>query len=231
MIDLLFIEIGAVVTEILGRNRCTIEPWCQLKSVPTYGRENRVEVDFTLMLEETLRNRGVLLTVGVAAQRAMHDRIEDHYSAHIGTEWPGGGYHGVVSFRDELVRTDATLARAVSTLPGQPWEYQFVSSIDEETGEIVQRYHGFHAQVVGEEDETLVLEIVQAGKSVEPSASRRTVRYDPRDTKTFYSGELVAENLVRGGRDPRSTGAVFIAADALPNFTGLLPKLPPSLGL
>lgn len=228
MIDLLFVEIGAVVTEIRGPNQCTIEPFCSMEKLPTYGAENRVEVDLGLLLEKVLNGSGSLITVGSAVQRALYDQMDNHRSPPIGPNWPGGGYEGVVSVRDDVVKANATLAGAVAALPGRSWEYQVVASIDEETRK-VQRYHGFHAKLVTTEGDVLVLEVADAGKSEDPSSPRKTVRYNPADIETFYSGALVAENLVRAGWEPGNSGAVFIAAAAL-NDGGALPKLPPGLG-
>jgi hypothetical protein len=228
MIDLLFIEIGAVVTEILGPNRCTIEPYCHPEKPPTYDAEGRVEVDFALSLA------AVLGDPVPAAMRALYDdqiddRIDKYVSRSIGPDWPGGAYEGIVSFREDVVKANATLAAAVATLPGRPWEYQVVVSVNEATGD-VRRYHGFHAEVDKVDGDILVLRVAHAGRSADPSA-RVTVRYDPAETRTFYAGALVAENLVRSGRDPRNSGAVFIGFEAAVGDGPSLPKLPPGADL
>jgi hypothetical protein len=229
MPDILFIEVGAVVTEIRSPDRCTIEPFCDPARPPTYDPERRVEVDFARSLDGVLADRGSL-ALDVAAQRAIYDQYDqDDGSASIGRAWPGGVYEGVVRFRDEAVATSATLAAAVAALPGQRWEYQVVASIDEQTG-AVQRYHGFHAEISEEDGAVLVLSVASAGRSTDPSAPRRTVRFDPSDTKTFYAGELVADTLVRGGRSRRSPGAVFIALEVAQGLQLAVPKLPPGAG-
>lgn len=230
MEDILFVEMGAVVTEVLGPTRCTIEPWCDGKRPPTYSAGERFEVDFALLLDNVLKHRELLTSFGAGGLRAHFDQIPDHPSTPIGPSWPGGLYEGVVSIREDLVRRNPKLAAAVARLPGRPWEYQVVASVDKETGS-VRRYHGFHAEVTGEEGDALVLDIVaNAGRSAELSASRRTVRYDPRDTAMFYSGPLVAESAIRGGRMTRRSGAVFLAVDSLAAIGGSLPKLPAGLG-
>jgi len=231
MVDMLFVEIGAVVTEILGPSRCTIAPYSGLEGPPAYGAEGHVEVDFELSLDEVLRNRAWLLSVEVTALRAVVDRTDDLGSAAIGPTWPGGVYEGVVSFRQDVLQTNATLAAAAAALPGSPWEYQIVASIDEDTGQVRSRYQGFHAEIVEDlRGGVLVLQVVNAGRSAEPSSPRMTVRYDPADTKTFYAGPLVAKDLVRGGPEPRKSGAVFIALEAVQRFALAVPKLPVSAG-
>jgi hypothetical protein len=225
MIDLLFVEVGAVVTEILGPMRCTIEPFCHPDKPPTYGAKDRVEVDFARSLAVVLSDSRWPIPLAVAAAGALYD----DGSAPIGPSWPGGGYEGSVSIREDVVKANATLAAAVATLPGRPWEYQVVVSVDEATGD-VRRYHGFHAEVDKVDGDILVLRVAHAGRSEDPSA-RTTVRYDPADTNTFYTGALVAENLVGRGRDPRNSGAVFIAFEAAVGDGPSLPKLPPGADL
>jgi hypothetical protein len=229
MIDMLFVEIGAVVTEVTGPSRCTIEAFCHPAKPPTYNVNDRIEVDLAFSIENVLTDPGLLVVTGNAPRWAMYD--QGYGSAPIGPSWPGGGYEGVVSVRADVVKANATLAAAAAELPGQPWEYQVVTSIDEETGTVARRYHGFHAELVEAESGVLVLQVADAGKSADPSSPRWTVRYDPADTETFYAGELVAENLVRGDGSPRNSGAVFITLEAVESFGGSLPKLPPGAGL
>jgi hypothetical protein len=228
MIDILFVEIGAVVTEVLGPSRCTIEPFCDALKTPTYGAAGRVEVDLTRSLVDVLRDRGVITPIAIAARRAVYDQIEGYGGVPLGPSWPGGRYEGTIGIREDVLRSNATLAAAAALLPGRPWEYQVVASIDDETGD-VRRYHGFHAEVVKDEGEILLLRVANAGWSMDPNDPAREVRYDPSDTRTFYAGGLVAEHAVRGGRAPRS-GAVFIELEAAERFALTIPKLPPGAG-
>ena len=227
MIDLLFIEIGAVVTELLGPGRCTIEPFCHPAQPPTFQRDRRVEVDFAESLGARLDGGGGgLAKVAIATARALYDQF-DGDSAPIGPSWPGGGYEGVLGVRDTLVQHSKLLAAAVASLPGQPWEHRFIASIDEATGEI-RRYHGFHAEVMREDAGGLVLRVAHAGGSAMTgwAASAREVRYAPGD-KRFYTGALVADQLARTGRG----GALYMTSDAASTFGTSLPKLPPGAGL
>lgn len=228
MIDLLFVEVGAVVTEILGPRRCTIEPFCHPATPPTYGAKDRVEVDFARSLAVVLSDSRLPIPLAVAAAGALYD----DGSAPIGPNWPGGGYEGSVSIREDVVKANATLAAAVATHPGHPWEYQVVISIDEKTGD-VRRYHGFHAEIVKDEGDALLLRVANGGTSANlssPATTAREVRYDPSDATTFYAGALVAEYVVAGGRAPRSSGAVFITPEAAASFGVEVPKLPPGAG-
>ena len=229
MIDLRFIEIGAVVTEILGPSRCTIEPFCDPARPPTYDPERRVEVDFELLLDNVLGSRNFLLAIELAAERALYDQIPNHRSPPIGPTWPGGGYEGIVTIREDIVRDNPILAAAVAALPGHPWEYQVIASIDEETGKVARRFHGFHADVVDESGDAVVLRVADAGRSGDPQSPRKTVRYTP-GAAAFYRGALVAETAVRGGKAPRRSGALFVSIDSLVSDGGSLPKLPAGLG-
>jgi len=231
MVDLLFVELGAVVTEVLGPSRCTVELYCSVKAPPTYGAGDRVEFDFARSLENCL-NADEQTPVGVAAQQALYDQYEQikgHGSPLIGPDWPGASYEGIVSIRDHVVKTNAAFSAAAAALPGHPWEYQVVTSIDEATGEI-RRYHGFHAEVVPNHGKPLELLVCHAGRSADPTSPRRKIPYDPTNTARFYTGELVAGEIVKGGPAPRSSGAVFINLEAAATSGVETPKLPPSAG-
>jgi len=227
MSDLLFIELGAVVTEVLGATRCTIEPFCDPRP-PTYAAGSRVEVDFAKSLDS-------LLAAGQHAQ-AQYDQFVGPTdaagrvagSAPVGPSWPGAAYEGVVRIREDVVAANPTLAAAAAALPGHPWEYQVVASIDDKT-KTVRRYHGFHAEVVRKEGASLVLRVAHAGSGAEPRWAPQEVIYDPANTQKFYAGPLVADRVVGGAR---SAGAVFIALDAaVGTYAVEVPKLPPSAGL
>lgn len=229
MTDLLFVEIGAVVTEVLGPTRCTIEPFCDPARPPTFAADRRIEIDFAHALESVLAERsGWTRTVAMAVREARYD-VLGYGSPPIGPSWPGGGYEGVVVIREDLVRASAVLAEAAASLPGHPWEHQVIVSIDEETG-LVRRYHGFHAEVVEDAGAALGLRVFPAGASGDASLARQ-VRYAPADRATFHAGELVADRAVAGGRSPRRAGAVFMTLEAAEREGLDLPKLPPGAGL
>lgn len=229
MIDILFVELGAVVTEVLGPSRCTIEPFCDPAKPPTFAAERRIEIDFAHALESILAERGGWTrTIAMAAREARYD-VLGYGSPPIGPSWPGGGYEGVVTIREDLVRASAALAEAAASLPGHPWEHQVIASIDEETGS-VRRYHGFHAELAEDAGAALVLRVFPAGASDDASAARE-VRYVPADRETFHAGELVADRAVAGGRAPRRAGAVFMTPEAAARAGLDLPKLPPGAGL
>jgi hypothetical protein len=229
MSDLLFVELGAVVTEVRGPTRCTFEPFCDPRG-PTYGAERRIEVDFAHSLDS-------VLGAGLLAQ-AQYDQFVGptdargrvNGSAPIGPSWPGAAYEGVVRIREDIATANPALAAAAAALPGRPWEYQVVASIDDKTG-TVRRYHGFHAEILRDEGRILVLRVAHAGASAEPRWSPREVAYDPANTETFYAGALVADRVVGGGLDRRGSGAVFISLTAVADYLLELPKLPPGAGL
>lgn len=227
MIDLLFIELGAVVAEVVTASSCTVEIYCDPKANPTYDPSQRVPIDFAYLLEDLIRDRD-WLTVGVAAAQAQYDRLAGHGSPPIGTRWPGGIYEGVVTIRADRVAASKVLAAAVARHPGQPWEYHVVTSIDGSGN--VTRYHGFHAEVTKVHSSTLELRVADAGKSAVPDHRVTELLYDPSDTKRFYAGELVADYLVHGGTSPRA-GAVYLTPDAAAAAGLSLPKLPPGAGL
>lgn len=230
MSDFLFIEFGAVVTEVLGPTRCTVELFCDPARPPTYGPEARIEIDFARSVASVLADREARVPIGVAALQAIYDQIEGYGSVPIGPSWPGGGYEGVVSIRADIVKATPLLAAAVATLPGQLWEHQVVVSIDEATG-AVRRYHGFHAELVERAPDGLLLQVANAGASADPESPATTVRYAATDTAAFYAGALVADSLVGGGPAPRKSGAVFISPEAASRGGPSLPKLPPGAGL
>lgn len=230
MSDLLFVELGAVVTEVLGPTRCTFEPFCDPKP-PTFATASRVEADFAQSLEN-------LLGAGLAAQ-AQYDQFvgstgaEGHVngSPPIGPSWPGAAYEGVVRIREDLVSKNPVLAAAAAALPGRPFEYQVVVSIDDQT-RTIRRYHGYYAEVLRTEGQALVLRVAHAGTSAAPRWAPQEVIYDPADTEKFYAGPLVADRIVGGGADPRGSGAVFISlAAASTDYLIEDPKLPPGAGL
>lgn len=240
MKELLFIELGAVVTEILGSRKCTIEPFCDPdpKKAPTYKAENRIEIDFVDSLEYIMENRG-LDSVEIAIPRVQYDhyiqtkdpdQINSHDSKRIGPRWPSGGYEGIVTIRKEVVDAKKTLADAAKALPGQPYEYQVVTLIDDATGVAVQRYHGFHAQIVKKEGDILWLDVAHAGASLDQSSPRKTIPYDPADTTRFYAGKLVAESVLGSSHAPGSSGAVFITLEEAARLGVEEPKLPPGAG-
>jgi hypothetical protein len=232
MTDLMFVELGAVVTEVLGPTRCTIEPFCDLQP-PSYVAERRVEIDFARSLEHVLAE-------GLPVQAHAHyDPFVGPTDAEgqpcgsppIGPSWPGAAYEGVVRIREDLVAATPALAEAAAALPGRPWEYQVVASIDEQT-RTVRRYHGFHAEILRDEGSTLVLRVAHAGGSEEPSWVPCEVAYDAANAQKFYSGPLVADRVVGGGEDRRSSGAVFIELEAAVSVLGIkTAKLPRGAGL
>src|ERR1041384_1380239 len=124
--DLLFVELGAIVTGVLGEKRCTVELCCDLAK-PSYGRDlaRRVEVDLSLSLDELVDNRGSG-DVATAARRARYDQtipIEGLGCSPLGPSWPGGEYEGVLTVLAEVVKADPVLAAAAAKLAGRPWEY------------------------------------------------------------------------------------------------------------
>jgi hypothetical protein len=225
MSDLLFIEIGAAVTEVLGATRCTFEPFRGLEP-PTYAAARRIEADFARTLDSVL---------GTGAQ-AEYDQFVGPTdptgrplgSPPIGPSWPGGTYEGVVRIREDIVSGNSALAAAAAAQSGRPYEYQVVASIDEQTG-AVRRYHGFYAEVLRTQGSAFVLRVAHGGTSAAPRWSPQEVIYDPADTTRFYSGGLVPERgIVVGG----GSGAVFIALGVASSVYLLeVPKLPVSAGL
>ena len=230
MSDLLFIELGAVVTEVQGEMECTFEPFCT-PAPPTYAAGSRIKANFARSLDNVLDDG--------APEEAEYDQYigppdaEGRVSGSlpIGPNWPGAAaYEGVVRIREDLVTANPALAAAVAALPGQPYEYQVVASVDSNKG--VRRYHGYHAEVLRTEGSVLVLRVAHGGSSAEPRWAPNEVPYDPANTDKFYSGPLVADRLVGGGADPRGTGAGFISIDVAGG--GYLiedPKQPPGAGL
>lgn len=224
MIDLLFVELGAVVTEVAGPTRCTVEIFCDPRVTPTYGTDRRVAIDFELLLEHVIEGQSWMM-LGVAVSRAHYDRIIGHPSPAIGPSWPGGVYEGIVTIRHDLVRADPVLTEAYASAPAQPWEYHVVASID--ASGTIRRYHGFHADLYKVSGDALELDVADAGKSHETS-KRTRVLYDPTDTKTFFSGSIVDDYVVSR---TRPSGAVYVAPEAAMAMGMGLPKLPPGAGL
>src|SRR5512138_754656 len=146
MTDLLFIEIGAVVTEIKGSIQCTIEPFCVAAPPPTYIAANRVTVDFANLLDSL---RAKAMDVATIADQAQYDLIVATMAGRrvqIGPNWPSGGYEGILCIREEIVAEDPILGPAANKLDGPRYKYQVIASIAADKS--VQRYHGFHAEAV-----------------------------------------------------------------------------------
>ncbi|HWO25554.1 MAG TPA: hypothetical protein VNO30_42735 [Kofleriaceae bacterium] len=230
MSDLLFIELGAVVTEVQGQTVCTFEPFCTPQP-PTYAAQSRIKADFARSLDNVL--------VTGAPEEAEYDQYIGPPNAEgrvsgslpVGPSWPGAAYEGVVRVRADLVAGSPALAAAAAALPGQPYEYQVVASVDAQT-KAVRRYHGYYAEVLRTEGSVLVLRVAHGGSAAERRWAPTEVPYDPANTDKFYSGPLVADQLVGGGADPRGTGAVFIALDvASGDYLIGDPKQPPGAGL
>lgn len=225
MIELLFIEIGAVLTEIRGDLRCAIEPFCSPALPPTYKPDRRVEVDFSRSLEN-LADETPLEEI---AQQALYDQLVAPIPGRrvpIGPSWPGGGYEGIVSVREDTLMGNDLLATAASSLAGPRCKYQIVATIDPQR--TVRRYHGFHAQILRIEDRKIVLKVGSCPEEIvyDPAAA------DAADK--FYAGALVDGNILRAGVAPGSTGGLFMTQSAFSILTGVdeeLPKLPPSAGL
>ncbi len=225
MTDLLFIELGAVVTEVLGPTRCTVEPFCDPEDPPTYAPEDRVEVDFAQSLDHVLSIHG---PKGVA-QHARYDQVvapNGTSRVPIGPSWPGGGHEGIVSVREDVVQGNGVLAAAANALAGARCTYQVIVSVDPNS--TVRRYHGFPAKYLRNEGAAIVFEIANRDGEIayDPNA--------PGAAERFYAGDLVEGNVLRGGLAPGSTGAVFMNLAALTSLVGVdeeLPKLPPSAGL
>src|SRR6185436_7743901 len=151
MTDLLFIEFGAVVTKVLGRTKCKVEPWCDPAKKPSYdaldGALDRVEVDVDFAHALTCASvpkDGSSLPVVPPALRAWFDpgSANQEYQVHpvhgfgkpLGPSFPGGVYEGIVSILEEDVKANEPLAKAVAGFPGHRWEYQVVVSVDKATG-------------------------------------------------------------------------------------------------
>jgi len=237
MTDLLFIELGAVVTEIKGPNWCSIEPYCNLNP-PTYAPDNRVAVNFADSLgHASLENVKYDQIVHPAGNRVQ-----------IGPGWPGGGYEGILCVRESFVRTyvndnnSSTLATAANTLSGPRCRYQVVASIAGD-GE-VRRYHGFWAEVTNIQNNTSIeFKLVDLNGNI----INHPIAYDPsaldKDAK-FYAGNpdsqiddiTVDVNIVGGSVPLGQRGAVFMNLDAFDpiDVTWIIaaaPKLPHSAGL
>jgi hypothetical protein len=230
MSDLLFVELGAVVTEVLGPSECAFELFCDPQP-PTYAVDRRVKADFSRSLDS-------VLATGSPAD-AQYDQFvgplgakgQVNGSPPLGPSWPGAAYEGIVRIRADLVSGSPQLAAAVAALPGHPYEYQVVASIDDQT-KAVRRYHGYHAEVLRTEGNLLVLRVAHAGSSPDPRWAPQEIIYDPADTEKFYTGPLVADRVIGGGPDPRGSGAVFISIGvASGSYMIEDPKLPPGAGL
>jgi hypothetical protein len=225
MIELLFIEIGAVLAEIRGEHRCAIEPFCSPALPPTFKPDRRVEVDFARSLD----NLSDETPLEQLAQQALYDQLVAPIPGRrvpIGPSWPGGGYEGIVSVREDALKTNDLLATAASSLAGPRCKYQIVATIDPQR--TVRRYHGFHAQVLRLEGRAIVLKVGNCPGEI---------KYDPDAAGAadkYYAGELVDGNILRAGVAPGSTGGLFMTQTAFSSLAGVdeeFPKLPPSAGL
>jgi hypothetical protein len=226
MTDLLFIELGAVVTQILGSTRCYIEPFCAAEPGPSYQPQNHFEVDFALLLESHLNN----------LDEAAYDQIVRPTTASrvaIGPKWPSGGYEGILCVRENKMLNGGTLSflgSAASELAGPRCRYQVIASIGQ--GKI-RRYHGFAAQIVSKgSDNAFDFKIMSNGQTTGPAFS-----CGPGNSNAFYTGSLVdniaLDGILNSSMQVDTQGAVFIDLDSS-GFTegeGQLPKLPPAGGL
>jgi hypothetical protein len=232
MTDLLFIELGAVVTGFPAPDQCTIEPFCDPNSPPTYYDPTKwYTVDFKQLLD-----------IIPQKDTAQYDQIVYPMTGcrvAIGPKWPGGGYEGILCVRYNLVASNSVdrnpvLGAAADMLDGPVWRYQVIASIDQDTGTVVRRYHGFPAQVF-QNNGTIKFQIVNRNDKITDTS----ITFDPNASdkdENFYAGDLVSDNdnIVSGNVQVGDRGAVFINLEKLPpNFTGgdELPKLPPSAGL
>jgi hypothetical protein len=215
MTDVLFIELGAVVTGTLGLAQCNIEPLCASNAVPTYNDPTKwYLVDFA----QSLDNLG--------NENALYDQIISPNTVSrvpIGPSWPGGGHEGILCIRHDTVLSIPLLRDAAATLAGPRCRYQVIVSIG--PGGAVQRYHGFPAEELQYNDDKIAFNVGKcSGIVYDPS--------DPQITSKFYTGNLVPENLVTT-RPAQGPAPVFINVAAFPQFQlgDELPKLPPSAGL
>lgn len=239
MSDLLFVELGAVVKEVLARSECKYILFCSVET-PTYT-ESCVVADFKNTLKDVLDSP---LPLTDALTDVKYDQDQVNGSPLLGPNWPGAAYEGVVRIRESSVT--GALTAAWDSLPGYRYEYQVVASVDEQN-KTVKRYRGFHAKVV-EKDGALWLQVAYGGtgryQEQEPKwalkEAWKEVPYDPADTNTFYSGAVLADKLdgagklygaelIKAGATPGSSGAVFISFDAA--FGIEVPKQPPGAGL
>lgn len=223
MIDLLFIELGAVVTEVAGPYRCTVEIFCDPNRTPTYAGERRVAIDFEYLLDNLL-DKASWGTVPIAAGRARYARIPNHPTRIVGPSFPGAAYEGIVTIRDEVVQADPILAAGYADAPARPYEYHVIASVDG-TGRVAY-YHGFHAEGVPTTGDAMELRVAHAGRSHYDPA-RTKVLYDPSDTTRFYAGARAADTVVSR---TRPTGAVYMTIEAAATYKLGLPKLPPGAG-
>lgn len=241
MTDMLFIELGAVVTEILGSTQCTIEPFCVVAPPPTYSPANRFTVDFAWLLDSL---RGQPMDVAAIADQAQYDLIVAPMTGRrvqIGPNWPSGGCEGILCIRDNIVKEDLKiLGPAAEKLVGPRYKYQvIVSFVADAVDKSVRRYHGFHAEGIEIMNGSIKFQIKsvdRTGKIIyvpityDPNASDATVK--------FYTGNLVADNIIiQTNLTSGQTGPVFINLDLDAGSTlssqliDELPKLPPGAGL
>jgi hypothetical protein len=229
MTDLLFIELGAVVTETKGTNQCTIEPYCG-QNEPTYLPNNRVDVNFA----DSVGN--------VSPANALYDQIVYPASnrEQIGPSWPGAGHEGILCARESLVHDNGILSAAATTLTtlrGPRCRYQVIASIADNND--VQRYHGFVAEVVLI-DNMIVFKLVDVNGHTVDTPIKYTPNGQGMDAK-FYTGYQVDGytidgNVVRGTVPVGTQGVVFMNLDAFDQvdrdwIIAVAPKQPPGAGL
>jgi hypothetical protein len=238
MTDLLFIELGAVVTETLGTNLCTIEPYCNTDYPPTYHSTKRVMVNLAESVD--------YLNPEYALEYAKYDQLQVEGNVGsgrlLGPIWPGGCYEGILRVRETLVQDNSILKAAAEELPGgeQRYNYQVIVSIADDG--TVRRYHGFHVESVQNIGGAIKFRIKK--KDAESVTDCHEITYSS-DSQRFYHGAQVESHPVDNVISERfkndqwgTSGAVFIdvySSDAdSSEFWALadeVPKLPPSAGL
>jgi len=228
MTDLLFIEIGAVVTEILGKTHCVIEPFCHANYSPTFNSNNYFEVDFAQLLDSLLLDQTMDPTS--VAEKTQYDLILAPMTGRrvqIGPNWPGGGYEGILCIREDAVQSNNLLIQATSKLDGPRYRYQVIASIAAD--KTARRYHGYQAEVIDSKDGTISFKI---------GGHTDVFTYAPADSDVavkFYTGDLVAENIIiNASLMPGQIGPVFMNLEKFTATSYLadeLPKLPPGAGL
>jgi hypothetical protein len=206
MTDLLFIELGAVVTGFPAPAQCTIEPFCDPNVPPTYYDPTKwYTVDFNQFLDN------------VQNDTALYDQIVLPVAGHrmsIGPNFPGGGYEGILCVRYNFALNDGILGPAAGALDGSPRKYQVITSIAQ--GVPIQRYHGFLAQY-NNGSNTLTI-------------GKHTIPYES-NPKKFYTGNQVDGTIIPPLPVQSGPASVFINLDAFSVLGDELPKLPPSAGL
>lgn len=218
--DLLFIELGAVVTQVLGSTLCTVEAFSN--QPPTYDPKKGFTVDFTKSLEHFLISQ----PVGDAPGGAWYDQIVCPMPGRrvaIGPSFPGGGYEGILCVRDGVVSDSGVLAPAATAQGVPSWRYQVIASIAAD--KTIRRYHGFKAEVVSKGN-SIIFNI---------EGHNDPITYNPGDLDFYTGSVLFNENILTNGAGAGSQGVVFMNVDVFLNtitwMDDELPKLPPSAGL